>query len=287
MKKLFILIVIALTTTVLFAQKTPFEKFNKSRIDVGTLYVYEYSRNKEDFEPSRKKYIYIKTLNDVEIMSFPIKDTISTYIEKYKMNWDYMMFERNEWQRLGNKNKMKNNTTLKSKTSVNFAKKKITGNFINKVKDGFKRRSFASRFESIPTYFYKITGLIPLWFALRFYPLEKEKITVNSLTNNYNVDFDIKYEGKEEVEVPYGKVLSYKFELVPKLSFFMKIFSSPKKAWIWLSAENNYRYMVKYRNNNERNTFTQSLEYRLVERKKMTPEEWEKFKEKHGVRDTN
>ncbi|HED37937.1 MAG TPA: DUF3108 domain-containing protein [Ignavibacteria bacterium] len=290
MKKLIILIVILLSTTsILFAQKTPFEKFDKSRIDVGTMYVYEYSKNKEDFEPSSKEYLYIKTLNDIEIMWFSIKDTISTLtlLEKYKMNWDYMMFERSEWQGFINKNKMVNNTTLEAKGNINFVKKELKYNGINKVKDRFKKWSFVSKFESIPTYFYRLTDLMPLWFALRFYPLGKEKITVNSLTGGYNVNMDVKYEGKEEVEVPFGKVLSYKFELVPQLSFFMKLFHSPKKVFIWLTSEDSSRYMVKYRNNNERSTFTQSMEYRLAERKKMTLEEWEQFKEKHIAKDTN
>jgi hypothetical protein len=64
----------------------------------------------------------------------------------------------------------------------------------------------------------------------------------------------------------------------------MKLFHSPKKAFIWLTSEDDYRYMVKYRNNNERSSFTQSMEYRLAERKKMTPEEWEQFKEKNGAK---
>ncbi len=288
MKKLIILIVIALSTTsVLFAQKIPFEKFDKSRIDVGTLYVYEYSRNKKDFEPSSKVYLYIKTLNDMEIMWVPIKDTLSTHIDKSTMNWDYMMLEGSEWQYLGDKNKMKSNTTLKAETSIDFSKKTFKYRGTNKVKDGLKEYNFFYKFNSIPSYFYQDTELLPLWFALRFYPLNKKMITVNSNTNGYNVKFEIKYEGKEKVKVPFGKVLSYKFELIPKLSFFIKLFHSPKKAFIWLSAENNYRYMVKYRNNNERSTFTQSLEYRLAERKKMTLKEWEQFKEKHGAKDTN
>ena len=294
MKKLIILIVIALTTTIeLFAQAIPFvsnpnfpfEKFDKNRIDIGTLYVYEYSENKEDFEPSYKEYLYIKTLKDIEIMSIDTKNLPD--ITNYTLNWNYMMLEKEYYKSFENKNDIKIHQAYKINVSIDFTKKTLKNNTYGREKDGFQNFNSMWKFEKIPTYFYQYTALMPLWFTLRFYPLEKEKITVNSLTNNYNVDFDIKYEGKEEVEVPFGKVLSYKFELIPKLSFFMKIFSSPKKAFIWLSAENNYRYMVKYRNNNERSTFTQSMEYRLAERKKMTLEEWEQFKEKHGAKDTN
>ena len=288
MKKLIILIIIALSiTSILFAQKTPFEKFNKNRIDVGTLYIYEYSRNKKDFVPVSKRYIYIKTLNNIEDFIIPIKDTTDTWLERIKINWDYMMLDKRSWVNLKDKDSMGVGASLEGHENIDLIKKTL--NFVNtqKFKEGFKKKYYTNKFKSIPSYFYSSTDLLPLWFALRFYPLNKKIITVNSMTNGYNTKFEIKYEGKEEVDVPYGKILSYKFELIPKLSFFMKIFSSSKKAFIWLSAENNYRYMVKYRNNNEQNTFIQSIEYRLAERRKMTPEEWEKFKEMHRPKDTN
>ena len=51
-----------------------------------------------------------------------------------------------------------------------------------------------------------------------------------------------------------------------------------KKAWIWLAANDENLFMVKYINNNPCNTFTPKMEYRLVERKKITPIEWESIK---------
>ena len=288
MKKLIILIVTSLiTATGLFAQKIPFEKFDKSKIDVGTLYVYEYSSNAEGFNPTSKQYLYIKSLTDINIIWIPFKSKKATSSEKYKMNWNYMMFEMSEYISLRNKKDIALGSTYKVVEKIDFKKKIQKYHGFNLTENGFDEKNFVWEFENFPTYFYYQTDLLPLWFTLRFYPFDQEKITVNHNREGYDTELEIKYEGKEKVDVPYGKVLCYKFELIPKLSFFMKIFHSPKKAWIWLSAESNYRYMVKYRNNNERSTFTQSMEYRLAERKKMTLEEWEQFKEKHGAKDTN
>jgi len=262
-----------------YPQTIPFNKFDSTKIDVGTMYIYEYSRNKENFEPTSEIYIYIKTLNDIEVLVKRNKNTTISYIRKYMINWNYMMLSKSEWQFLGDRQSMPSNTTYSSTTIIDFEKKRVIYKGINKIEDGFKNTNNISEFESIPTYFYRKTDLLPLWFSLRFYPLGKKDISVNHNAHGYDTDFSIKYIGKEKVETTFGKVLCHKFELFPQMSFFMKLFYSPEKAWIWLSAEDNYRYMVKYRNNNERSTFTQNMEYRLAERKQLTLEEWESFKE--------
>ncbi len=289
MKKLIILIIIVLSTTsILFAQKTPFEKFDSSKIDVGTMYVYEYSTNKENFQPSAKQYLYIKTLNDIEVMVV-YRDTLELPdILKYTLNWDYMMLEKYYYKYTGTKNELPLTGFYKMNSNIDFQKKILESKNFGKAKNGrFAYDNSTHKLESIPTYFYQMTNLMPLWFALRFYPLNKKMITVNSMSSSgYNTKLEIKYEGKEKVKVPFGNVLCYKFELIPKLSFLMKLFYSPKKAFIWLTSEDSSRYMVKYRNNNAQYIIP-SMEYRLAERKKMTPEEWEKFKEKHGAKDTN
>ena len=283
MKKLIILIVVTLfTTSGLFAQKTPFEKFDKNRIDVGTLYVYEYSDNEKGFEPSTKEYLYIKTLNDIETMDIDTEDTLELPdIVNYTLNWNYMMLEKIHFKTLKNKKNLKNGYSFESTQSIDFLKKIFKDDTYGKEKNELQHFHNIFKLESIPTYFYGYTDLMPLWFALRFYPLNKKMITVNSNTRGYNTKFEIKYEGKEKVKVPFGKILSYKFELVPKLSFLMKLFHSPKKAFIWLSAKSNYRYMVKYKNDNAQDSETPLIEYRLIKREKMTSEEWEQFKKKH------
>ena len=284
MKNLILTGMLVLGITVsLFAQEIPFV-FDKSKIDVGTMYVYDYSVNKKDFEPGMRGYFYIKTLNDIEVLWIPIKDTIAISIDKYKMNWNYMMLEKERFFSLKKKSEVAIGRTFKNSYNIDFSKKILRLNHTNRKKNGFKEFTHIHKFTSIPTYFYNLTDLVPLWFALRFYPLDKKEISVNSYSQGYNITLDIKYIGKEEVEVPYGKVLCHKFELVPQMSFAMKIIFKPKKAWIWLTSEDNKMYMVRYRNNNVKNSFTRNMEYRLADIKKMTPEEWEKFKEKCGVK---
>lgn len=283
MKRLIILCTIALSTASgLFAQTIPFDKFDKNKIDVGTLYVYDYSKNKEDFQLAAQKYIYIKSVNDIEVLSVSYEDTLELPdVFKYRINWDYMMLEKEDYSYAGNQNDIPIGFVSKININVDFQKKIFESKTFGKSKNGLSDFNSAEQFESIPTYFYQYTDLMDLWFALRFYPLTKDKITVNSLTSNYNVDLDIKYEGKEEVKVPHGKVLCYKFSALPQVSFLRKLFRSPKNIYFWLTSENEKRYMVKYRNDNEQYTVIQSMEYRLAEMKKITSEEWEQFKKAH------
>jgi len=233
-----------------------------------------------------RECFYLKTLNDIETLTIPIKGTKATYFEKFKINWNYMMFEKMERLSLKSEDELqeiKGAHTLKATINIDFSKRIKRRNVKNIEKGEIEEWDDIYGFESIPTYFYQETNLLPLWFALRFYPLEKEKVTVNHHVGRFNTDFDVKYVGKEEIEVPYGKVLCHKFDLVPQMSFVMKAIFQPEKAWIWLTSEDETRYMVKYRNNNVRSTFTRTMEYRLAEINKMTPEEWEEFKERCGA----
>lgn len=263
----------------LLAQKLPFKNFDNNKIDVGSLYVYDYSKNEKEFKLSAKKYLYIKTLNDIEVMNVSIEDISELPdIFKYTINWNYMMLEKEEYEYAGNKNDIPIGYVGKINIKVNYQTKTFESKTFGKGKNGLTENNSTEEFESIPTYFYQATDFMPLWFALRFYPMEKEKITVNSLTGSNNVEIEIKYEGKEEVKVPFGNVLCNKFELVPQLGFFKKLFYNPKEAYIWLTSEDMTSYMVKYRNNNKQYNVVPSMEYRLSEREKMSPEEWESLK---------
>lgn len=284
MKKLLVITFVISVVSMSYAQSIPFEKFDRDRIDVGTLYTYYYSRNGEGSAPDSRRYIYVKKPNDFEMFIIPLGDTVGTWLEEMSINWNYMTLDKRSWKNLENKDSLGIGASLEGDETVDFGDKTLHGVNTQKFKDGFKKIYFAYKFESIPSYFYSSTDLLPLCFALRFYPLNKEAIDVNNVTNGYNTKFEIKYEGKERVNVPFGNVLCYKFELVPQLSFFMRLFHSPKKAFIWLTAEDNSMYLVKYLNDNEQNTFVRSLEYRLVKRTKMSIREWEAFKEKHGVK---
>ncbi len=284
MKNLILTGMLVLGITVsLFAQEIPFV-FDKNRIDVGTVYGYELSANKEEsnFEPTDKEYFYLKTLNEIEVLWIPIDSTKATDWERYKMNWKYMMFENRESLSLENENelrKIEGVYDLKATINIDFSRRTISRHYKQLKKGKIVEWGDMHRFKSIPTYFYRTTELVPLWFVLRFYPLGKKEVSVNQYMGGLNSKLDIKYLGKEKVEVPFGKILCYKFELVPKMSFAMKMIFKPKKAWIWLTSEDERRYMVKYRNNNWRATFYPNMEYRLFDIKKMTSEEWGEFKQ--------
>lgn len=272
--------VLFIFVNVLLAQELPFNKFAKDKIDVGTLYIYDYSIKEEGYQPSAKKYLYIKTLNSIEVMNVSLKDTLELPdIYKYTINWNYMMLDKEEYEYAGNKDDIPIGYVGKINVNVDFKKQIFESKMLGKDKSGFSEFNSEEEFESIPTYFYQFTDFMPLWFSLRFYPMEKEKIIVNSLTGSNNVEIEIKYEGKEEINVPFGKVLCNKFTLIPQLSFFKKIFYNPKEANIWLSSEDKIHFMVKYRNDNKQYDVIPAMEYRLSERKKISTEEWEILKQ--------
>lgn len=280
MKNPFYHIVILLgIANMLFAQDIPFI-FNKDKIDIGTLYVYEYSQNKEIFEAYKKIYIYIKTLDEIEEVAVPVNVAKATFLQKYKINWNYMMLEKMEYWLLKDKEEIEINDALKSICEVDYSKKIMRANFTAKRKEGIKDLTIIAKLKSIPTYFYHLTDLLDLWFSLRFYPDGRKEISINHNTAGYNNEIIIKYMGKEEVEVPYGKIKCNKFELTTKLNPIMRILSKTKNAHIWLASEDDTRYMVKYRNDNLRSTFIRSMEYRLAEVNKITQQEWENIKEK-------
>jgi len=284
MRKLFILILLILSCAAgLRAQTMPFSPFDAERIDVGTLYIYEYSRNEEQFKPRTKEYFYLKTLNEIEQISSAVEDTTADWIETSKLNWNYMMLAERKWISLTDEEDLNVGAGIRGGGKIDFAKKIFSQSGKQKEKEGIREWSFVNKLKSLPTYFYQSTGLMPLWFALRFYPLDKTEITLNSNANGYNIKFKIKYIGKEEVRVPYGNVPCHKFELVLKMSYWMKLFYKPKQAFFWLSSKDSTRYMVQYRNDNEQNSFNRSIEYRLAERRKMTLAEWNELKEEKGV----
>ena len=107
-----------------------------------------------------------------------------------------------------------------------------------------------------------------------FLSLSKKRIIVGSIVSGrFYTAAEIKYIGKEEVDVPFGKVRSNKFE-IKGLGFIASLFG--KKAWVWMSDEDSRGYMVKYVNNNHRGNLPM-IEMRLVSIKKMTDSQWNGF----------
>jgi len=270
-----LLIVTFLLSFKVYSQETPFV-FNKDKIDTGNLYTYEISDTKR-FKPIEKVYIYIKGTNDIEQMYVSLRKKSSPYLNRLTMNWKYMMFSKLEGKYTGSKEDLSIKGIFKMVSKVDFSKMIMYNNFTRRTDTGLKEDYNTTRIKKIPTYFYGMTDLIPLCLTLRFYPFPKKKIRVNIIKGFFDMDTDIKYLGKEKVEVPYGEVLTYKFGLAAKGLMAAML---AKKAWIWLSAESKYMYMVKYRNDNRRTTFSSMVEYRLAERKKISLKEWEELKKR-------
>lgn len=270
----------------LSAQDMPFV-FDEKKINVGSMYVYEYSRNNiENFVLSQKYYLYFKTRNIYEIIQINIKEdqkAIPFIFEIKKMNWNLMMIEESERITLRSDNELQIGYSKKSTIKFDPIKGITQYTYLRKTKNGFEEEKEIYKPCDLPTYYYQNDDLLSLCLALRFYPFEKEKITVNHKFVGHCTKVDIMYLGNEEIEVPYGKKLCHKYELVPQMNFLLKIFYSPEKVYIWLASDDVTQYLVRYKNNNAQSTFTSSLEYRLAEVKKMSLEEWEKFKEEHGV----
>ena len=259
---------------------SPFTKFDSTKIDVGTMYEYYYSCSSQSVLPTDVNYIYIKKLNDIELLDIDLKDTLDLpYINKYVLNWKYMMLKQFRYKYIGNIKDLPLHYADSIDFSVDFQKKLCVSLDYGKEKNGLQNFNHRYKLESLPSYFYDYTDLMDLWFALRFYPFNKEMINVYIMHDGYNVKFDIKYDGKEEVEVPFGNVMCYKFELVPNLSFFMGLFHQPKKAYIWLTSEDSKLYMVKYINYNDQSSLVHYIEYGLKRIEKVSAKKWKEFKE--------
>jgi hypothetical protein len=198
-----------------------------------------------------------------------------------------MMLEKFEMKSFMDWDKWLVGTHILRSMIVDFSRKMVYTKGAGRGKEGFYEDAESWRIEKVPTYFYGIDDLASLWFVLRFYPFDRDRVTVyHQGSGNYTVPFDIVYRGLEEVDVPYGRVLCHKFELVPRLSWILRLIFKPRSAYIWLTSEDESMYMVRYRNDNRRSKFAPfGIEYRLVDVKEMAIEEWEKFKQRIKFKD--
>ncbi len=191
-----------------------------------------------------------------------------------------MMLESSKFKNFRDEQDIPKGGTIKSSQNVDFSTMTIYNRSLNKG-EIFNR---VYKFNKVPTYFYLLDELIPLWFALRFYPFDREEVVVNHNAKGYDMPLEIRYMGKERVRVGDKDVLCHKFRLRFKVGLLLSLIQKPKDAYIWLTAEDETRYMVRYINDNRQSSFFQSMEYRLVEVRRMSLEEWERFKVKIGIR---
>lgn len=274
------LILILLTISIsVTAQQTPFE-YDSDKIEPGTMYVYQFSTNPDKFEAKQTKKVYFKHSNKkyLEIESLRSKNKDPEYADytTYKLNWNYMMLESFSYQFLGPKEiSFGHSWQANARTDFQEQKQQLTN--VKLTKGGKEVKKYTKKFDHFPTFFY-ITLHVDAWTTMRFYPYPKEKITAWNYTGNKLTQVKIKHQGEEIIEVPKGKLRTHKFKITGK-GVLAWLFG--KKAWLWLSAEDERNYMVKYVNNNDRGNKPR-VEFRLSEVKKVSEKEWRKKVDRWG-----
>lgn len=253
--------------------------FDNHKIILNKVYIYERSRDAEKYSPRNHLwYYYIISPLLVENIIVP-NNNRPAWIEKYTFNWNYFMLQSSKYSNLSypdtHSNKVCDQCMIKSEWEINFSRNSLSYSSTNKIDNEIKEYFYKYRLKRYPTYFYGLSSGFDLWYSLKFYPLEKNKIVIYENFNGRNIEVSVKYLGTENVIVPYGNILCHKFKVEPN-SLFYRLFA--KDVFVWLTAEDSSMYMVKYENNNARDTFHPRIEYRLLDIKTFTNQEWEKFK---------
>lgn len=266
------LILILLTISVsITAQQTPFE-YDSDKIEAGTMYVYQFSTNPDKFKAKQTKKVYFKNSNKkyLEIESLRSKNKDSEYADytTYKLNWNYMMLESFSYQFLGPQ-EISFGHSWKLTAKTDFQEQKLQLTDVKLTKEGKEVKKHTYKFDHYPTFFY-LTLHVDAWTAMRFYPFPKKTPKLWNYNGNKLNEVKVKYHGKETVEVTAGEILAHKFEFSSK-GILAWLFG--KKAWLWLSAQDERNYMVKYVNNNDRGG-KPKIEFQLAEVKKVSEEEW-------------
>lgn len=267
---IFFLMVFNLFTGVSFAGQDIFN-FDLDKIDEGNLYVYQMSANPEQFELRERYYYYLKSVTENYLDVECIRATRGVY-NTYKLNWDYMMLEEHTWEILDQAD-LTDGDTKSMENHTDFINQVVESEFTNKEEEGFKTYYFVTNYELTPTFEYSSMHL-DFWTAMRFYPYNESKITVGMIEGEEYLETDVIYQGEEVVEVPFGSVKAHKFELRGR-GLLARLFG--KRAWLWLTAEDERNYMVKYRNENQRGNLP-IVEMRLEKIEKRSLDEWEEFK---------
>lgn len=268
-----VLILLALNPIVRAAE-TPFN-YDPDKIEPGTMYCYKLYTSSDATQPARKLFYYIRSSgrksSTIEVLNLEFYDQgAAPYLNTYRMNWDKMMLESATWQYIGKRKNLPRGDVLHMETEVNFARGRADWNSKSIAKDGFDRKSVSTKFQ-IPTFFY-FSNHVDGWTAMRFYPYQKEKIEVGVSNSFHTKDVRISYRGKETITVPEGEIRCHKFEIKGK---GMLAWLFGKKAWLWMSAEDNKGYMVRYKNKNEWGHMAM-MDLRLTSVEHVTPADWKR-----------
>lgn len=262
------------------AQETPFN-YDPAKIEPGTMYVYEHFTSSEQVKPEGERYYFIKsaTNNKVQIEGLEIGQN-KIHRTSYTLNMKYMMIESFSFQSLQEKESLPVDSTWRLSFSNDFQRGTAYATFENKYEDGIKAVEETYDTKNIPTFFYYFRN-VAFWTAMRFYPYPEKRMDVWNYTGKSLNGVKVEYQGEKTVEVLGEKILSHKFEMSSK-GILSWLFG--KKAWVWISAENNKQYMVRYKNNNATGNWPM-LEYRLSEVKKISGEEWKSKVDKADKRE--
>ncbi len=272
LKLILFLIIVNLLTGISLAEQDIFD-FDQEKIDQGNLYVYQLSGNPEQFELRERFHFYFKSVTenylDVECIRGNLYNT-------YRLNWQHMMSERFTWERF-DETTVTDGSTKTADIRTDFINQVVEIEYTNKVEEGFKDFYSVTNYELTPTFDYRLMHF-DFWTVMRFYPFSESKIKVGFIIEGRYVETDIIYQGIEVVEVPYGSVKAHKFELKGR-GLLARLFG--KQGWLWLTAEDERNYMVKYRNENRRSSSLPIVDMRLEKIEKMGSDEWEDFKGQH------
>lgn len=271
---LFLMLVLILAAVDLSpaAQGIPFN-YEPDKLEPGTMYRYELFTSENASRPARKLFYYIKSSENkattIKVLNIEFYDQgTATYLNTYEMNWKRMMLESASWQYIGNEANLPVGDVLRMDSRFDFERKSVNWNSKALAEEGFDRKSVSTKFQ-IPTFFY-FSNHVDGWTAMRFYPYPKNSIKVHISTSFHVNRAKIQHRGKKKVEVPAGEILCHKFEMK---GTGMLAWLFGKKAWLWMSAEDDRNYMVRYKNNNEWGHMAM-MDLRLTGVKKISPEEW-------------
>lgn len=256
------------------SQKTPFN-YEPEKIEPGTMYVYELSTNPDDFQLDAKSYYYIRSskggIVHIENILRDTSNPSNVNYREFNLNLNYMMLQSMSFQSLQPKEEIPIGTTWEGSGKTNFQEKTFNLEHLNHQQEGMQYRNRNYEFSHLPTFFY-LTGHVDFWTVMRFYPYQKKEIEVWNYTQNDLTGVKVKYQGKESLKVPAGKIRTHKFEMSGK-GILALLFG--KKAWLWMNEEDGRNFMVRYRNNNRRSSSMPVIDLRLARVEKVSEKKWE------------
>jgi hypothetical protein len=226
--------------------------YSESRLDPGHLYVYDYSENPSTFTPKAlaKEYLYISSPTTFERVTVSASGAITN---TYTMNWRYMMFESCDGAAFFPPDfKPYPNAFygVEWHARRDFSRRILT-TAGRRLENGDTSRtvpySSTSRINFIPEF--SANGVMPpdLIMALRFVPEAGVK-GIHVVRGTYGSEADVIPQETETIDYNAASYPCRKYALIPT-GVMGSLFG--KKAYAWLAADAEVRYIVKLRDENQ------------------------------------